>query len=117
MRSPIASAVVNGLLIGLAVISLFPLAWMVSVSFMSPGAASALPPPLIPASPTLANYRELFGRAGMLRYLLNSVLLATAVTSCSLAFNTMAGYAFAKLQFAGRERLFKALIGALIIPV
>ncbi len=116
MRSFVASAVVNGLLLGLALISVFPLLWMLSVSFMPAGAASALPPPLFPRTPTLANYQELFWRAGMVRYLTNSLLLAAAVTSCSLVFNSMAGYAFAKLNFAGRQRIFKALIGALIIP-
>ncbi len=116
MPPRLATAIVNGVLAGLALVSLFPLAWMVSVSFMMPGAASTLPPPLLPRSPTLANYREIFLRAGMVRFLLNSLLLASAVTVCSLASNTMAGYAFAKLRFAGRERLFKTLIGALVIP-
>jgi multiple sugar transport system permease protein len=116
MRPPLASILVNGLLIGLTLVSLFPLLWMVSVSFMQAGAATTLPPPLLPETPTLANYRELFLRGGMLRYLTNSLFLATAVTLGSLLFNTMAGYAFAKLQFAGRQRLFQALIGTLIIP-
>lgn len=116
MRPALASAMVNGLLAGLALISLFPLLWMLSVSFMHPGEASTLPPPLIPASPTLANYRELFMRGGMTRYVLNSFLLATVVTLLSLLFNAMAGYAFAKLQFAGQQRLYKMLIGTLIIP-
>lgn len=116
MNRRAAALVVNGLLVGLAVIALFPLLWMVSVSFMPTGAASTLPPPLLPAAPTLANYRELFGRVGMGRYLFNSVLISTAITLGSLALNLMAGYAFSKLQFAGRERLFKALIGALVIP-
>lgn len=116
MKPLFAKALINGLLIGLTVISLFPLLWMLSASFMHAGEASTLPPPLLPESPTLANYRELFGRAGMWRYLLNSVLLATAVTLLSLVFNTMAGYAFAKMRFAGRQRLFKTLIGALVIP-
>jgi multiple sugar transport system permease protein len=111
-----AVATVNGLLIGLTAVSLFPLLWMVSVSFMPAGAASTLPPPLLPLAPTLANYRELFLRGGLLRFLLNSLLLAAAVTLCSLVFNTMAGYAFAKLRFAGRERIFRVLIGALVIP-
>ncbi len=116
MNPRLASAIVNGLLIGLTLVTLFPLLWMVSVSFMPPGAASTLPPPLLPETPTLANYREIFLRAGMVRFLMNSLLLATAVALCSLVFNTMAGYAFAKLKFAGRERLFKTLIGALVIP-
>ncbi len=116
MKRPFATVIVNGLLIGLAFVSLFPLLWMLSVSFMSPGEAGSQPPPLLPGSPTLANYRELFVRGGMRRYFMNSLLLATTVTLVSLAFNAMAGYAFAKLQFAGQQRIFKALVATLIIP-
>jgi multiple sugar transport system permease protein len=47
---------------------------------------------------------------------LNSVLLAVAVTALSLAFNVAAGYAFAKLRFRGRDRIFRAMLGALVIP-
>jgi multiple sugar transport system permease protein len=108
--------VVNGLLIGASALALFPLLWMLAASFMAPGEASAYPPPLVPAHPTLANYRELFARAGMGRYLANSVLLAMAATALSLVFNVMAGYAFAKLRFRGRERLFRLMLGALVIP-
>jgi multiple sugar transport system permease protein len=112
----LAVMIVNGLLLGAATITLFPLLWMISVSLMSPGQASTFPPPLLPAPPTLANYRELFAHAGMGRYLLNSVMLTTAVTLVSLFFNVGAGYAFAKLRFAGRDRIFKALLAALVIP-
>ncbi len=111
-----ARIVINALLIVVAALVLFPVLWMLSVSFMRPGEASAFPPPLLPAHATLANYRELFVRAGMGRYLLNSGLIATAITLLSLAFNLSAGYAFAKLHFAGRERLFQVLLGALVIP-
>jgi len=116
MNHRLAAAIVNGLLIGLAILSLAPLLWMLSVSLMQPGEASAFPPPLWPKAPTLANYRELFERAGMGRYLLNSFVIASATTLLSLLFNVMAGYAFAKLQFAGREKIFAALLGALVIP-
>jgi multiple sugar transport system permease protein len=117
MGSPRWQAVlVNGALALLALFALFPLLWMLSVSFMHPGEASALPPPLLPREPTLANYRELFERAGMGRYLLNSFLVACAITFLSLVFNLAAGYAFAKLRFAGRERVFQTLLAALVIP-
>ena len=116
MSPRLAKALINGLLIGGAAVALFPLLWMLSVSFMTPGEASSLPPPLFPGKPTLGNYQELFLRAGMGRYLVNSLLVSTAITALSLAFNLMAGYAFAKLRFAGRERLFQALIGGLVIP-
>jgi multiple sugar transport system permease protein len=116
MNRRLAGALINGLLLGMAVLALAPLAWMVAVSFMAPGEASALPPPLWPAHATLVNYRALFAQAGMGRYLLNSVGIAGAITLLSMACNLSAGYAFAKLRFAGRERLFRGLVGALLVP-
>ena len=116
MTPALAGLVVNGLLLGAAVVTIAPRVWMVSVSFMSPGEASAFPPPLVPGRPTLANYRELFAHAGMGRYLVNSVVLTVAVTLVSLACNVAAGYAFAKLPFSGRDRIFKSLLAALVIP-
>ena len=107
---------VNGALAVAAVLALGPLLWMVSVSLMAPGEASASPPPLLPSAATLDNYRQLFARAGMGRAFANSLLLATAATALSLLLNASAGYAFAKLRFAGRDRIFKALLGALIVP-
>src|SRR5688572_4181075 len=103
-------------MIALAIVSLAPLLWMLSVSFMQPGEASHFPPPLWPSDPTVHNYHELFARAGMGRYLLNSALIASVATAIALLLNTMAGYAFAKLKFAGRERVFRMLLAALVIP-
>ncbi len=116
MNPRLAKALINGLLIGASGVALFPLLWMLSVSFMAPGEASSLPPTLLPHHASWANYRELFVHAGMGRYLLNSLVVSSVITVVSLAFNLLAGYAFAKLRFAGRERLFQALIGALVIP-
>jgi len=116
MRPRLAVPIVNGLLLGTAVITLLPLLWMLSVSLMTPGEAGTFPPPLVPSHPTLANYRELFAHVGLGRYLANSVFLTIAATLISLAFNVAAGYAFAKLRFAGRDRIFKLLLGALVIP-
>lgn len=107
---------VHGALVVATLFALAPLLWMLSVSFMQPGESNQLPPPLLPAAPTLHNYRQLFGQVGIGRYLLNSLLVASAVTAGSLAFNLMAGYAFAKLKFRGRERLFQALLATLVIP-
>ena len=116
MSPRIAKGIIHGLLIGGALVALFPLLWMLSVSFMQPGEAGSLPPPLLPAHATLRNYETLFLRAGVGRYLFNSLAISAAITVLSLAFNLMAGYAFAKLRFAGRERLFRVLLGMLVIP-
>ena len=107
---------VNAALLALAVVSLVPLLWMLSVSFMPAGEASRFPPPLLPSAATLDNYREMFGRTGMGRNFANSLLVSAAITLGSLLVNTLAGYAFAKLRFAGRERVFQALLAALVIP-
>jgi multiple sugar transport system permease protein len=115
--SPRAQGVwVNALLVAIAAFALLPLAWMASVSLMAPGEASTYPPPLLPTHATFANYRELFERAGMGRHLGNSVLVATAITLLSLCFNLSAGYAFAKLRFPGRERVFRLMLAALLVP-
>ena len=111
-----AAVAINTALAVAAVFALFPLLWMVSVSFMQPGAASSYPAPVLPAPATLDNYRQLFAQAGMGRYLLNSLAIACMVTAISVLFNVMAGYAFAKLRFAGREALFRSLLAALVIP-
>jgi multiple sugar transport system permease protein len=99
-----------------AALTLVPLVWMVSASFMPTGQASALPPRLLPEEVTLAHYADLFTRLHVARYFLNSTLIAVAVTLLSLLLNSMAGYAFAKFRFKGRDRLFKLLLGALVIP-
>ncbi|ASR45135.1 carbohydrate ABC transporter permease [Luteimonas sp. gir] len=107
---------VNGGLVVLALIALAPLLWMLSVSFMPTGEASSFPPPLLPSSLTTANYEQLLLRGGMVGYFTNSLLVSGAITLGALLINTMAGYAFAKLRFAGRERLFQLLLAALVIP-
>ncbi len=116
VRRPLASVGVNLALALAAALTLFPLAWMVSASFMAPGEASSYPPPLLPHSATLANYRLLFAEHGILRQVVNSVLISLLATALSLLFNVSAGYAFAKLRFAGRDHVFRLLLGALIIP-
>ena len=107
---------VNTALLIAALFALLPLLWMLSVSFMQPGEASNFPPPLLPARPTWGNYIQLFNQAGMVRYFVNSLVVATGLTLGSVLFNVMAGYAFAKLRFKGREAIFRSLLAALVIP-
>jgi multiple sugar transport system permease protein len=100
----------------LAAASLAPLLWMLSLSLMPAGEATALPPRLLPSAPTLAHYETLFARLPLARALGNSLLLASAATVLGLASNSLAGYAFAKLRFRGRDALSRALLAALVIP-
>jgi multiple sugar transport system permease protein len=111
-----STVLINTALVVGALLTVFPLLWMLSVSFMPRGAASTYPPPLLPSAPTFDNYQQLFTQHAAARYMFNSALIASCATMISLVFNTMAGYAFAKLRFAGRERIFQVLLGALVIP-
>jgi multiple sugar transport system permease protein len=113
---PLATLGVNGALVLAAALAIAPLLWMVAVSLMAAGESSTYPPPLLPDAPTLAHYQALFERGGIGRQFLNSLGLAAAVTVVSTTLNTLAGYAFAKLHFKGRERLFSAMLAALVIP-
>ena len=116
IHNALTKAALYLLLIGAGVLTAFPLLWMVSASFMQTGEANTIPPPLLPSEVTFEHYRELFTQLDMGRYLFNSTLLATSVTLLSLLLNSMAGYAFAKFRFPGRDRLFKTLLAALVIP-
>ena len=98
-------------------LSLVPLLWMLSASFMAQGEATTFPPALVPSHPTLVHYRDLFGRLALGRYAMNSALVATVTTVGALAINASAGYAFAKLRFRGRDATFRAMAAGLAIPV
>ncbi len=108
--------VVNALLVFTALITVLPLLWMFSASFMPRGEATIYPPRLLPSHVTFSNYHELFTRMNFGRNFANSLLIAAGTTIFSLLLNSMAGYAFAKLRFTGRDRLFNALVAALVIP-
>ncbi len=116
MRRRISTLLLHLVLVAGAAATIAPIAWMCAASFMQSGQANAEPPPLLPSEPTLAQYRELFERLDLGRCFLNSVLLASAVTAVSLLLNSMAGYAFARLRFCGRDRIFGLLLAALVIP-
>lgn len=119
------AAVPTLLVAALALLTVLPLVWMVAVSLMSPGSASAMPPPLWPEHASLVNYRTLLlpeRRAGgaddyqIARAALNSLVLALLATGLALAVTVPAGYAFAKLHFPGRARLLQALLALIVIP-
>jgi multiple sugar transport system permease protein len=99
-----------------AAITMFPLVWMLLASLMPTGEARSLPPRFWPSQITFTHYGELFERLHLARYFANSLLIASAVTLFSVIINSLAGYALAKLRFAGRDGLFRLLVAGLIIP-
>jgi multiple sugar transport system permease protein len=110
------SAVLHAVLVAGAAATLFPLYWMLAASLMPQGEASAIPPRLVPSRPTLEHYVALFSRLEIGRVLLNSVVIALAVTVVSVFLNALAGWSLAKLRFPGRRRLFALLLAAMVVP-
>jgi multiple sugar transport system permease protein len=110
------SFLLHAVLIAGGLITLFPLLWMLSASFMSNGESTTFPPHILPHAATLAQYRALFLRLNLGRAFLSSTIVAVTVTICSVLLGSMAGYAFAKLRFRGRDRAFGFLIIAIIVP-
>ena len=117
MKRLVRIAVHNAAIAVIALIVIAPLAWMVAAAFMPRGEAQTYPPPLWPAAPTLENFHELFTRLHLARYFVNSTLVALSITAIALVLNAMAGYAFAKLPFHGRDRIFYLLLAALVVPL
>ena len=100
-----------------AALAVLPMLWMVSASLMPAGQASTYPPRLFPKDVTFEHYTALFTRLDLGRSLFNSAVIAITVTLVSILVNSAAGYAFAKLRFRGRDRLFRVLAAGLVIPV
>ncbi|MFE5854608.1 carbohydrate ABC transporter permease [Streptomyces sp. NPDC056500] len=93
-----------------------PFAWMALSAFKTKPELAASPPVWIPTEWTLANFRELLELLDLPRYFLNSTIVAALVTLSNLLFCSMLGYALAKLNFAGRNKLFGLVLGALMVP-
>jgi multiple sugar transport system permease protein len=104
------------LLTALAVLALVPLYWM-TVTSLTPSALTVkFPPDLIPATPTLDNFRDIVGRRDFGWWAFNSAFMSVTITAAVLAFASMAGYAFAKLHFTGSRPLFWLHIMAMMLP-
>ena len=108
--------VVYGLLTLAGVLSLFPLYWLFVTSFSPQQFIIKVPPDLIPTDLTLQNYQRMFSTTPVVRWLVNTVLIAGVITLFHLLFDSMAGYAFAKRQFPLRGVLFWLVLSTLTVP-
>lgn len=116
MRRGLGTLLLHAVLIAGAALTVAPLLWMLSASFMPAGEANTSPPPLLPSRATFAHYVELFSHLDLARPFANSLLVSVLGTLATLTTSSMAGYAFAKLRFPGREGLFALLLTAMLVP-
>lgn len=109
-----------GLLL-VAVVFLLPYLWMFLSSFKPDEDIFAYAYPLslwtfVPPRPTLANYAEVLVAGQFWRYFLNSVVVALSLVLLSLVVNSLAAFAFARLDFPGKELVFVLVIATLLVP-
>lgn len=71
----------------------------------------------IPTQMSTQNYQDVLTRVPFMRYLFNSTLITSTIVLCGLLVNSLAGYAFARLRWPGRDRLLLAVIALMIIPL
>lgn len=100
-----------------AIVTLIPFVWALSASFKPLSEIVTGESNLIPQQFTLENYRQIFTQEPLfLRWLFNSVAIALSVTLLNLIFNSMAGYALARLRFRGRNFWFLLMLAVLAVP-
>lgn len=100
-----------------ALLTLAPLLWMVSTSLRSSSESYKLPPEWLPTDFRIENYRSVFASSvPFLQLMWNTLKITAAVTLGQLLLCSMAGFAFAKLRFPGRDILFIVLLASLMVP-
>ena len=97
-----------------AIISLGPFFWMISTSLMSLGEAQGVR--LLPSEIHLENYAAAWKEADFSEYFINSILITIITLAGELTFSILAAYAFARINFPGRDLIFAALLSTMMIP-
>lgn len=106
---------VVGLII-LTLVTAFPVVVVALAAFSPEAEVNSWPPTLVPSTFTLENFADLATRIPVLQQSWNSLVFAGAVTLCSLAFNALAAYALARMEFRGRTVIFTILVATMMIP-
>jgi cellobiose transport system permease protein len=105
-----------GILFAIILFSIFPLYWSIVVSSRDQSAIGRYPPPLVPGGSLWDNLSVAFEQGNFGLALTNSVIVAGTITVAVVFTSTLAGFAFAKLTFRGRNGLFAAVVGTMLVP-
>lgn len=100
----------------IAMLVILPFVFMVSTSFKPPSEVYEIPFRWVPRHPTLRNYAKALTEVNLARGTWNTLLIAIPATLGGLLTASFAGFAFAKLRFPGRDRLFGALLATMMLP-
>ena len=96
--------------------ALIPFLWMISTSLKSDSQVLVYPPAWVPAPAVWGNYQAVLKLVPFGQFLLNTTIVAVTVTILELITSSFAAYAFARLRFPGRDKLFLLYLGTLMIP-
>ena len=99
-----------------ALIMLVPLLWMLFTSLQTLPETRHFPPTILPASPQWKNYTDVLSQAPFGRWFANTVIVTVASVLGNLLFCSLAGYAFARIKFFGRDVVFILVLATLMIP-
>ena len=117
LRNRILKTITYVLLSFWAVLVLFPFYWMVLTSIKSYGAYnSEWIPQLFTLSPTLQNYRDAFTAVPLGGYFINTFLFTVVTTILMLVVTVLAAFAFARLDFPGKDLVFTLFLALMMIP-
>lgn len=103
-------------LLPVAVVMLAPLAWMLITSIELPAEANRFPPTLIPSTFHWQNYTNALQAAPFTRFFVNTAIVSGSAVVGNLIFCSLAGYAFARIKFFGKDVLFVAMLATLMVP-
>jgi sn-glycerol 3-phosphate transport system permease protein len=112
---PIRALTVAGLVV-VALVEVFPYVWMISTSLKDMAGVTRFPPTLWPSEPQWQNYAKAWASGPFLRYAVNNAIQTLGILVCQLFFGCLAGFAFSKLRWNGRDACFLIVIACLIVP-
>ena len=99
-----------------AVTSLLPFLWMLSGSLKSNNELFAWPIQWIPANPRFQNFKDVLTQIPFVTYFLNTLKLSVINTSLQVITCSLAAYAFSKIEFPWRDKLFLIYLGTMMVP-
>jgi putative chitobiose transport system permease protein len=118
VRSALEAAVWYVVLSIVALITIFPFAWILLTSLKGPGdLLFSTPPTFLPTDPTLANYGKVLDQLPIPKFFLNSIVASTTTTVLNVLVAALAAYPLAKMRFRFREPIFYLLLATLIVPL
>ena len=107
----------HAFLIVVTLLLVAPFYYVVLASFKNSTEIFTYPPKLLPIPPFIGNYQKLLGDTGFLRWMFNTLFVASTVTLIKVFMDSMAGYALAKLQLTGKRAIFLAMLILLMVPL